>query len=118
MDPLGLALENFDLTGQWRESDQGVAIDASGVLVDGTLIDGPAALRLALLDRSGSFVTTMTGKLLMYAAGRPVEYFDMPAVRAIVRAAAAEDYRFSSLVLGVAESLPFRMRIRDAAGAD
>jgi hypothetical protein len=118
MDPLGLALENFDLTGQWRESDQGVAIDASGVLVDGTLIDGPAALRLALLDRSGSFVTTMTGKLLMYAVGRPVEYFDMPAVRAIVRAAAAEDYRFSSLVLGVAESLPFRMRIRDAAGAD
>jgi cytochrome c551/c552 len=116
MDPIGLALENFDLTGQWREFDEGVPIDASGVLVDGTPVDGPADLRRALVGRSEVFVKTMTEKMLMYALGRPVEYHDMPTVRSIVRGAREEDYRLSSIVLGVAESLPFRMRVKSAPG--
>jgi hypothetical protein len=110
MDPIGFALENFDLVGTWRERDGGTPIDASGQLVDGTPLHGPADLRQALLSRSDAFVTTATEKLFTYALGRPLEYFDMPTVRAIVRRAAQNDYRFSSIVLGVLESAPFQMR--------
>ena len=112
MDPIGFSLENFDLVGEWRERDGRVPIDASGKLVDGTPLQGPGDLRQALLSRSDAFVTTATEKLFTYALGRPVQYFDMPAVRSIVRRAARNDYRFSSLVLGVVESAPFQMKMK------
>jgi hypothetical protein len=110
MDPIGFALENFDLVGTWRERDGPAPVDASGQLVDGTPLGGPTDLRKALLTRSDAFVTTATEKLLTYALGRPIEYFDMPTVRSIVRRASQNDYRFSSLVLGVLESAPFQMK--------
>jgi hypothetical protein len=112
MDPIGLSLENFDQIGAWRERDAGVPIDSSGQLVDGTPLHGPADLREALLSRSDAFVTAATERLFTYALGRPVQYYDMPTVRAIVRRAAQDDYRMSSLVLGVVESAPFRMRVK------
>ena len=111
MDPLGFALENFDAIGGWRTLDAGVPIDASAVLADGTTrFDGPAGLRRVLLDRSGQFVETVTEKLLTYALGRGVEHYDRPVIRSIARAAAVDDYRWSSLILGIVESTPFRMR--------
>jgi cytochrome c5 len=110
MDPLGLALENFDAIGAWRSSEAGVPIDASGELGDGTRIDGVVALREALLKRSDVLVGTMTEKLMTYALGRRVEPFDMPAVRTIVREAARDGYRFSSIVRGIVTSVPFQMR--------
>ena len=112
MDPLGLALENFDATGMWRDRDRyaGVAIDASGVLPDGTAITGPDDLRKALLRRPEQFAQTFTEGLLTYATGRKLEHYDMPTVRRIVRSAAAGDYRFSALVQGVVRSEQFRMR--------
>ena len=112
MDPIGFGLENFDLVGAWRERDGRTPVDASGQLVDGTRVNGPADLRQALLGRSDAFVTTATEKLLTYALGRPVHYDDMPAVRAIVRRGAHNDYRFSSLVLGVVESASFQMKMK------
>lgn len=114
MDPIGFALENFDAVGQWRTMDDGAKIDPSGTLYNGAKVDGPVALRKMLLDHSDVFVGVMTEKLLTYALGRGVEYYDMPAVRKIVHAAAANDYRFSSLVVGTAESVPFRMKIKTA----
>ena len=90
MDPIGLALENFDAIGRWRTRDEGVAIDASAQLVDGTAIDGPAGLRKALLERPEAFVATLTEKLLMYGVGRETKYYDMPAVRAVMREASRE----------------------------
>ena len=111
MDPLGLSLENFDAIGRWR--DRGEArgpIDASGELPDGTPFDGPAGLKAALLRHPERFVTTVTEKLLTYALGRGLEHYDAPAVRAIVRAAAGDGYRLSSLVRGVVRSAPFQMR--------
>jgi hypothetical protein len=114
MDPLGLSLENFDLAGRWRRVDEAlVPIDASGVLPDGTRFDGPAGLRDVLLRHPDRFVRTLTEKLMTYALGRGLEYYDMPAVRAIVRDAAQHDYRTSSLVLGVVTSLPFQHRRRE-----
>jgi hypothetical protein len=110
MDPLGLALENFDAVGAWRTRESGIAIDASGELTDGTKIDGVAALRDALVRRPDVLVGTMTEKLMTYALGRTLEHQDMPAVRAIVRSAARDDYRFSSLVRGIVSSVPFQMR--------
>ncbi|HZM93723.1 MAG TPA: DUF1592 domain-containing protein [Vicinamibacterales bacterium] len=110
MDPLGFSLENFDAIGQWRTTDGDAAINASGVLLDGTKVDGPAALRLALVAQKEQFVRTVTGKLLTYAAGREMEYSDGPAIRSIVRAAAADDYRWSSTILAIAKSVPFQMR--------
>ena len=110
MDPLGFALEHFDAVGKWREAEGDVPVDASGTLPDGTTFDGLAGLRGVLLDRSDEFVTTVTEKLLTYALGRGVEYYDRPAIRAIVREAASSDYRWSSLILGVARSVPFQMR--------
>jgi len=114
MDPIGLALENFDGVGQWRTSDAGFRIDASGQLVDGTPIDGPASLRKALLGRPEAFVGAMTEKLLMYGVGRETRYYDMPVVRAVTRDAARDRYRFSDLVLGIVQSAPFQMRMKEA----
>ena len=111
MDPVGLSLENFDAIGRWRTLTDGFApIDASGSFPDGTTFDGVAGLRQALVSRADQFVRTMTEKLLTYALGRAVEHYDQPAVRAIERAAARDDYRFSSIVLGIVESTPFQMR--------
>jgi hypothetical protein len=110
MDPLGLSLENFDAVGKYRTlGESGASIDASGVLPDGTTFSGPAGLRDALL-RSDRFVSTLTGKMLTYALGRGLEYYDQPAVRTIVRGAAKDDYRLTSLIVGVVQSTPFRMR--------
>jgi len=112
MDPIGLSLENFDHTGKWRTEDAKVPIDASGQLADGTRLDGPATLRRALLERSDVFATVAVEKMLTYAVGRAVRYQDMPAVRSVVREAARDKYRFSSLVLGVVRSAPFQMRTK------
>jgi hypothetical protein len=112
MDPIGFGLENFDLVGAWRDRDGRTPVDASGQLVDGTMINGPADLRQALISRSDAFVTTATARLLTYALGRPLHYDDMPTVRAIVRRGAGDDYRFSLLVLGVVESAPFQMKMK------
>ena len=118
MDPLGLSLENFDAVGKWRVLGESSArIDATGRLPDGTPFDGPAGLRDALL-RSDRFVATLTEKMLTYALGRGLEYYDAPAVRAILREAAPRDFRMSALVTGVVTSAPFRMRrAADAAAA-
>jgi hypothetical protein len=112
MDPLGFALENFDAIGEWRSQDRwaGTPIDASGELIDGTKVSNPADLRKALLKRSPQFVQTLTEKLMTYALGRSVDYYDMPTVRQIVRDAARDNYRFSSLVTGIVKSAPFQMR--------
>jgi hypothetical protein len=112
MDPLGLALENFDATGMWRDRDRyaGVPIDASGELPDGTAITGPDDLRTALLRVPGQFAQTFTEGLLTYATGRKLEHYDMPTVRRIVRGAQNRDYRFSALVQAVVTSDQFRMR--------
>jgi mono/diheme cytochrome c family protein len=110
MDPIGFALEPFDLIGRLRDTDDGVPVNASGRLVDGTPLDGPASLRQVLLDRRDAFVATAAEKLLTYALGRRVEYSDMPAVRAIAREAARNGNRFSSLVTGIVQSTPFQMK--------
>ena len=110
MDPIGLALENFDAVGAWRANDAGAPIDASGELADGTKVDGVVALRNALVSRPELFAGTFTEKLLTYALGRGLDYRDMPAVRAIVRDAARQNYRFSAFISGVTRSTPFRMR--------
>jgi mono/diheme cytochrome c family protein/cytochrome c553 len=110
IDPIGLALDNFDPTGKWRIKDNEVPVDSSGVLYDGTTIEGPAGLRDALLKHQDVFLQTFTENLMTYALGRRVEYYDMPTVRAIVRGAAQHDYRLSSFVLGVVNSPAFRMR--------
>ena len=109
MDPIGLALENFDAMGGWqvKDRDAGQPIDASGRMADGTQVTGPDALRNALMARPQQFVQTLTEKLMTFALGRTMEWYDMPTVRAIVRRAAQDDYRFSSIVLGVVESAPF-----------
>jgi hypothetical protein len=116
MDPLGFSLENYNAIGEWRDKDRdaGTVIDASGKLVDGTAVNSPADLRAALMKRPEQFVQTMTEKLMTYALGRGVEYYDMPAIRAIVRDAARDNYRFSSIVLGIVRSAPFQMRTAPA----
>jgi hypothetical protein len=114
MDPMGFALENFDLVGTWREYDGPVPIDSTGQLADGTPVKGPADLRAALLDRTEPIITTAAEKLLIYALGRPVHHYDMPTVRAIVRRAQANGNRFSSLVLGIVNSDAFAKRLKAA----
>src|SRR5882762_7404020 len=101
MDPLGLSLENFDAIGQWRTTDAGTPINASGVLLDGTRVAGAADLRQALVAQKEQFVRAVTEKLATYALGREVQYFDAPAIRGIVRAAAADDYRWSSAIVAM-----------------
>ncbi len=111
MDPLGFALENYDGVGKWRVKDAAGPIDPTGKLPDGTLFDGPAGLRQALLTaRRDEFVSTLTAKLLTYSLGRGLEYYDMPTVRQIVREAAGDDYRASALITGIVNSVPFQMR--------
>jgi hypothetical protein len=110
MDPVGFALENFDAVGRWRSKDEGMPVDASGKLPDGTAFSGASELQRALLSRPELFVSTLTEKLLTYSLGRGVESYDAPAVRKIVRDASKQDYRFSSLVLGIVKSTPFQMR--------
>jgi Protein of unknown function (DUF1592)/Protein of unknown function (DUF1588)/Protein of unknown function (DUF1585) len=109
IDPLGLALENYDVTGRWRNFDRGVPVDPTGELYDGTRIDGPAALRSALLSHEETLWRTFTENLLTYALGRQLESYDMPAVRTIVRDAAQQDYRMSAFIQGVVRSHAFRM---------
>ena len=115
MDPIGFALENFDGTGVWRTKDGLDPINTTGKMVDGTPIDGPLSLRNALMARSDVFIRNFTQKLLTYGLGRGVEYYDMPAVRAIDREAAQENNRFSAIVLGIVKSVPFRMRRAETA---
>ena len=110
MDPLGFSLENFDAIGQWRSREGDAAINATGVLLDGTKVDGPAGLRRALIARQQQFARTVTAKLLTYAIGRQMDDADGPAIRAIVRAAAVDDYRWSSALLAIVKSQPFQMR--------
>jgi hypothetical protein len=111
MDPIGLALENFDAVGRWRtKGDDGAPLDAAGTLIDGTAVNGPAGLRAALLRRPQLFVGAVAEKLLTYALGRGLTASDGPAVRAIVREAEQNGNRFSSLVWGIVNSVPFRMK--------
>ena len=120
MDPIGFALENFDAVGAWRVREAGAdspMIDASGRLLDGTDINGPIELRRALLAQPEIFVSTLVEKLMIYALGRGLTAADMPLVRTIVRDVAAHDYRFSELVLGIVDSVPFRMRTRQPRDA-
>jgi hypothetical protein len=115
MDPVGFALENFDAVGKWRTEEHGEPIVATGKLVDGTEIDGASELRAALLKYSDRFVQTVTEKLMTYALGRGLEYYDMPAVRQIARASEKDAYKFSSIVIGIVESPQFQMRARESA---
>jgi mono/diheme cytochrome c family protein len=117
MDPLGFSLENFDAIGAWRAKELAGPIDASGELIDGTKVNGPAELRKALLKRPEQFVGTFTEKLLTYALGRGLEYYDMPAVRSIEHEAAKTNYRFSSIVMGIVNSTPFQMKQAQPAKA-
>jgi mono/diheme cytochrome c family protein len=110
MDPIGFALENFDAVGRWRDQDGGKPIDVSSTLADGTKVNGVTGVRDLILRNPERFVNAVTQKLLMYAVGRNVQYYDAPAVRAIVAESAKSDYTFSSLVLGVVKSVPFQMR--------
>jgi mono/diheme cytochrome c family protein len=112
MDPLGFSLENFDATGRWRVKDAAGMVDVSGQLADGTPVDGPVALRKALLKHPEQFVRTMTEKMLTYALGRGLEAYDMPIVRQIARDAAPQNYRFSSIVLGIVRSTPFQKKLK------
>ncbi len=132
IDPVGLALENFDVTGQWRTLDKtatisaagvrihtaGVPIDAKSTLFDGSPLDGPASLRQAILNHSDAFISNFTEKLMSYAIGRKVEYFDMPLIRSIDRDAAKNNNRFSTLVLGIAKSQAFQYARAEAPATD
>ena len=132
IDPIGLALENFDVTGIWRTMDKtasynevgirvrspGIAIDTKTELFDGTPLDGPASLREAILKHSGAVIQNLTQKLMAYALGRRIEHFDMPTVRAITRDAAADNNRFSSLVLGIVKSQAFQMSQVEVVATD
>jgi hypothetical protein len=116
LDPLGFALENFDVDGTWRTANLGgYALDTTDVLPDGTRIDGVLGLRKALMKRPEVFVQTLTEKLLIYAIGRGLTPDDMPAVRGIVRQARGQEYRFSSLIMGIVSSPPFTMREKEDA---
>jgi len=112
MDPFGFALENFDAVGSWRTQDAGAPIDATSTLLDGTHVDGVVELRQALLKRKEIVVGTMVEKLLTYGLGRGLTARDMPAVRGIAHHMAQQNYRFSSLVVGIATSVPFQMRTK------
>jgi hypothetical protein len=109
IDPLGLALENFDVTGRWRIRDNGAPVDPIGDLYDGTTMKGPVGLRAALLKHQDMFILSFTERLLTYSLGRRVEYFDMPTIRKIIRDAAKENNRFSAFVMGVVNSRAFQM---------
>ena len=113
IDPAGFALEKFNSVGQWREmGENGAPIDTAGVLADGSKVDGPVELRNVLLSRPEAFATTVTERIMTYALGRGIEPADMPVVRGIVKKAAANNYRFSSIIMGIVESAPFQMRTK------
>jgi hypothetical protein len=103
-------MENYDVVGRWRTVEGGTPIDASATLVDGTHVNGPVELKQALLKYENQIIRTVTEKLLTYALGRGLEYYDMPVVRRIATEAEQNDYRFSALVMGIVSSAPFRMR--------
>jgi hypothetical protein len=113
MDPIGFAMENFDAVGKWRDADAGRVIDTSGVFPDGTAFDGMNGLKKVLLRQSDQFVNTVAERLLMYAIGRNLQYYDQPSVRAIMHGAGASNYTLPSLVLGVVNSRPFQMRVAE-----
>ncbi|MEO8257548.1 MAG: DUF1592 domain-containing protein [Acidobacteriota bacterium] len=113
LDPPGFALENFNSVGQWRDTGpDGAPVDTAGVLADGSKVDGPAALRNAILSRPDAFVSTLTERMLTYALGRGIEPVDMPVVRRVVRKAAQNDYRITAIIMGIIESAPFQMRTK------
>jgi len=113
MDPIGLALDNFDVTAKWRERENGVPLDTRGDFYDGTPVTKPSELTAALLKRPVPLVRTFAENLMAYALGRRVEYFDQPAIRAIAKTAAANDYKMSSFILGIIKSDAFQMRRAD-----
>jgi len=115
MDPIGFALENFDAIGRWRAEENGTPLDVSSALPDGTTVDGVEGVRQLVLRDPDLFVEAMTGKLLMYALGRNVQYYDQPAIRAIARESARQNYTFASQVLGVVSSVPFQSRMVTSA---
>jgi hypothetical protein len=117
MDPVGFALENFDAVGRWRQYENGGDIDVSGGLPDGSVFSGVENLENGLLERPEMFVQTLTQKLLTFALGRGVEAYDAPAIRQVMREAEANDYRFSSIILGIAKSVPFQMRAKSSVGS-
>ena len=110
MDPLGFSLENFDPVGAWRTKDAGFEIDPSGTFFDGTEVSGPAGLRAFVLRNDALFIRNFTRNFLMYALGRVIQYYDMPAVRSIAAVSTARDHRFSAYVLGIVNSTPFQMK--------
>jgi hypothetical protein len=111
MDPIGFALENYDAVGKWRDEDAGVRIDATGKLPDGTEFSGPAGLTQLMVSKyREDFVRTAVEKLMTYALGRGVEYYDAPTIRAIGRQAARDNYRMSSLIVSIVQSTPFTHR--------
>jgi hypothetical protein len=110
MDPIGFALENFDAVGRWREFENGSVIDVSGGLPDGSVFAGVENLENGLFERPELFVRTLCEKLLTFALGRGVESYDAPAIRQIVRAAQGDEFRFSTIILGITKSVPFQMR--------
>lgn len=114
IDPIGLSLENFSVTGRWRDVDIQAeeVIDANTVLPNGVAINGPVELRRELVRRPAQFAQTLTEKLMLYGLGRELEYYDMPQVRAIVKAAAEDDYRLSAIILGIVNSNAFRLQSR------
>jgi hypothetical protein len=113
IDPAGFALENFDAVGKWRDKDaNGAPLDVVGTLADGKKIDGPNELREAILSRPDAFTTVIASRMMTYALGRGLEPGDMPVIRRIVKKAAQNDYRLSSIVMGIVESAPFQMRTK------
>jgi hypothetical protein len=118
IDPLGLALDNFDVVGAWRIKDNGVNVDTTGKLYDGTELAGPVSLRQALSNHADVIIRNFTDNLMAYAVGRRVEYYDQPAVRAIVKKASQSDYRFSSFVLGIVNSPAFQMSRTETVTTD
>jgi hypothetical protein len=113
IDPVGFALENFDAVGQWQNATrEGLKIDSAGVLLDGTPVDGPVALRKALLARPEVFAGTVTEKLMVYALGRGLDPIDMPVVRNVLRTAAKNNYAMQSIILGIVQSSAFQMRTK------
>jgi len=120
MDPLGFALENFDAVGAFRSKDRwaGISIDASGKLVDGTPVTSPSDVRKAIEKHPDQFVQTVTEKMMMYALGRSLHYYDMPAVRKIVRDSSRDGRRFSSIVMGIVKSPPFQMQRVETASSN
>jgi hypothetical protein len=116
-EPLGLAMENFDPTGEWRTTEVGTPIDSLGIVTDGTRVEGIKGLRDLALRKHEMFVEVVTENLLTYAIGRGLDYDDMPLVRSLVHNAAQDNYRFSSLIMGVIQSPDFIMNIKSAAGS-